>query len=816
MYRPGKPAHGPPPFGPPPTYGSPFRLGGPCSVPPPGHLPPGPCAPFSASASDSHFLHNRPPRGHFTRPHCSSFSIDHSTVIGLGGRRQIGPPAEPTHTQVPQWHPSPAEHHSPDNSDRAGEEFLRCIAANKPLPDYLKGNMAYNLADAFQSAKVLKEVVKSDLAFQKHVNRSRSQSRSRGRSQAKNCARSKSHARSRSRGRSKSRARGKSRVRSKSRAHSRSRSHSRSKKRSHVRSKSRVRRSKSRSSSGEKSHGTDKKRKRSPNHSCISINNLTENSLLEGLKLVMNSKEMEERLPTLKDAILTIQASDESKKVESFPDEHRHQQHVSRENSISLENDSMLLPHDRVGSDFSWLQVQSQEDSTVRKADELEDEESFLYGNEDVEGKQANKSSKIKRTTIFTEFSQIGEHAKPQEMDSLALGSQQQQPLQMTSSSLVSSNLDSSECEKIKNILESLGTADISEIVVKMQGQKEGKHMFPALLGSDPTATGLVMPALSDPNVRQALESLQSLIKETQQYHHEQELGNGGKEKLPVKRQKPRTDPTALATKEKRAKRDGSGTTQISSNKHKIGDNEERKREKQARMIKMESLMKEMEGLLKQDGMSFLTPVIGFYCQRCEEFIGDLNSAENHTAIHRHSNSSSKVQRDKHAGDSKGHSCYFNSSNNKHLNPSDRRDHRDYGYDRDSGDHRNHYQQDWRDDRDHRSKYEDHHHRSHRTGQENIFLKEEMRKERMLITVSRGLTPPPDIGVMDEVNKASHSKVKVEDADHKGKSSKDSREKVKVKDESSDSSDNDKGKIPKAKSSKKKKKKEKKKKKDKS
>ncbi|XP_035518943.1 serine/arginine-rich splicing factor 11 isoform X2 [Morone saxatilis] len=373
--------------------------------------------------------------------------------------------------------------------------------------------MAYNLADAFQSANVLKEVVKSNLEFQKHVNRSRSQSRSCGRSRAKSCARSKSRARSRSRGRSKSHVRGKSRVRSKSRAHSRSRSHSRSKKKSHVRSKSRVRRSKSRSSSGEKSHGTDKKRKRSPNHSCISINNLTENSLFEGLKLVMNSKEMEERLPTLKDAILTIQASDESKKVESFQDEHRHQQHDSQENSISLENDSMLLPHDRVGSDFSWLQVQSQEDSTVRKADELEDEESFLYGNEEVEGKQANKSSKITSTTIFTAFSQIGEHVKPQEMDSLALGSQQQQPLQMTSSSLVSSNLDSSECEKIKNILESLGTADISEIVVKMQGQKEGKHMFPALLGSDPTAAGLVMPGLSDPNVRQALESLQSLIK---------------------------------------------------------------------------------------------------------------------------------------------------------------------------------------------------------------------------------------------------------------------------------------------------------------
>ena len=36
-----------------------------------------------------------------------------------------------------------------------------------------------------------------------------------------------------------------------------------------------------------------------------------------------------------------------------------------------------------------------------------------------------------------------------------------------------------------------------------------------------------------------------------------------------------------------------------------------------------------------------MTPVIGFYCQKCEEFIGDLNSAENHAAIHYHSGSSS-------------------------------------------------------------------------------------------------------------------------------------------------------------------------------
>ena len=41
-------------------------------------------------------------------------------------------------------------------------------------------------------------------------------------------------------------------------------------------------------------------------------------------------------------------------------------------------------------------------------------------------------------------------------------------------------------------------------------------------------------------------ELLITLFTETQQYHHEQALGDTGKEKLPIKRQKPRTDPLAL------------------------------------------------------------------------------------------------------------------------------------------------------------------------------------------------------------------------------------------------------------------------------
>lgn len=39
-------------------------------------------------------------------------------------------------------------------------------------------------------------------------------------------------------------------------------------------------------------------------------------------------------------------------------------------------------------------------------------------------------------------------------------------------------------------------------------------------------------------------------------------------------------------------------------------------------------------------GINFLIPVIGFYCQKCEEFIGDISSAEKHGASHQHSISS--------------------------------------------------------------------------------------------------------------------------------------------------------------------------------
>ncbi|KAI1894405.1 hypothetical protein AGOR_G00115470 [Albula goreensis] len=60
------------------------------------------------------------------------------------------------------------------------------------------------------------------------------------------------------------------------------------------------------------------------------------------------------------------------------------------------------------------------------------------------------------------------------------------------------------------------------------------------------------------------------------------------------------------------------------------------KTEMQSQMKRKEYLIKELELLLKQQDSEFLIPVIGFYCQLCEEFFGDLTSAQDHATCHSH------------------------------------------------------------------------------------------------------------------------------------------------------------------------------------
>lgn len=109
----------------------------------------------------------------------------------------------------------------------------------------------------------------------------------------------------------------------------------------------------------------------------------------------------------------------------------------------------------------------------------------------------------------------------------------------------------------------------------------------------------------------------------------------------------------------------------------------------------------------------------------------------------------------------------------------------------------------WRKEKDHRS--------SHHGGlseQGGICLKEEMKKERMLITVSQGQTPP-SLKVKQESKEQGRGKDKTDSGDKAPRNSREKCEKEKA--ESSDNSEDDKS--PKAKTLKKKKKKKDKKKK---
>lgn len=85
-----------------------------------------------------------------------------------------------------------------------------------------------------------------------------------------------------------------------------------------VRSKSQARRPRSRSRSSEKDLDRDRKRKRNEDDYHGNVDHVDERkSLLQGLKLVMSSKELENRLPALKDVLLTLQVGKYSL---SFPD----------------------------------------------------------------------------------------------------------------------------------------------------------------------------------------------------------------------------------------------------------------------------------------------------------------------------------------------------------------------------------------------------------------------------------------------------------------------------------------------------------------
>lgn len=207
------------------------------------------------------------------------------------------------------------------------------------------------------------------------------------------------------------------------------------------------------------------------------------------------------------------QASSDSK-TQSLSDVHIHKKQDNQENLTTLDNDSMLLPHDRIVSDFSWLHASHEKESTFKAAHEFEDEELFLYGNYDT----TQQISKAPSADFYQNGGQSKQDlnicpAQTQKQDKPTLGSLgdflPKQPFQVTSSSFASSYLDSSECEKLKNILKSVNLA--SETERNTQRAREEKHLYPVPHGSE--SEPVPKPAVKETNVLQALESLQSLFK---------------------------------------------------------------------------------------------------------------------------------------------------------------------------------------------------------------------------------------------------------------------------------------------------------------
>lgn len=204
------------------------------------------------------------------------------------------------------------------------------------------------------------------------------------------------------------------------------------------------------------------------------------------------------------------------------------------------ESDSLLLPHERVGSDFSWLQGPIED--VEHKKEDVEDEESFLYGNEEDNGKQHGVTlpvSQSRPTTQqgYTETPLTGRHYFQNNPPYGNHGATQdlRRPHHQASSNTrpeqraqPATILDMKECEKIKNMLKNIGlnlrTAEISKMMVKLQEQK--KQPFPTIqspgfqspalpLGAGPQQEPKLAntPAHGSTPLRLALESLHSIIK---------------------------------------------------------------------------------------------------------------------------------------------------------------------------------------------------------------------------------------------------------------------------------------------------------------
>ncbi|KAF5899681.1 zinc finger protein, partial [Clarias magur] len=453
---------------------------------------------------------------------------------------------------------------------KKAEEFLRILEAK----DLLKAH-GESVDKSTRRSSVDREAERH--SSEKHSrgrSRSKSRSRSRGRSRAK--SRAKSRGRSRARSRSRSRSRNRSRGKSRTRAKSRPRSRSRSRGRNLARSKSQPRLHKD-SQCSIKDTAAPSVSTRVPD-------------LFQNLKEVLQSKELEKHLAVVKNTFMINQVHEDIN------------QNLSELQMKSWEQDrpadfnpNSVLPHERVGGGdgslpriLSWNNPGQKTEVFRNKSlfSSIEDEEEFLYGDED---------GRKKPQAVTVPLAQTRPAENPVLSPYLSKSAILQEPnIQvMTSRRPLTPDVTAEECERVKNLLKTIGLnlsqADISKMAIRLkQKQDEQKEV------SSNSALRVGLETLLNRSKVQTSDDSRSVRSESSHSHRETEHRDTSDER------------------------------------------EKERRQQQIQKKRKEYLVKELEGLLKQEGSGDLIPVIGFFCQRCEEFFGDLTSAEGHRHTNTH------------------------------------------------------------------------------------------------------------------------------------------------------------------------------------
>ncbi|XP_048863900.1 uncharacterized protein si:ch211-195b21.5 [Brienomyrus brachyistius] len=590
--------------------------------------------------------------------------------------------------------PAQGGQRQPDNSAKAGEEFLRLLAARERIHAmHDRGDVRYPTArhdTAFDSCSFLRRSpVRGRSQGPQGTRRSRGRSRTRSRS--------------RSRGKSRGRSRGKSRGRSQSRPHSRSRS-----------------------------RGKSQGRSESPNvRAERSLGDGTADILWK-LRLVHRRKELEKLLLEAKRLILQRRDSPGEGTVEqqgsSMSTEARHFLNTiakgmesgllasilgerkeemgeeSREMGEKVVNVSgvqqetrtekicdSLLPHEKVGLDvggFSRIlglmgDSGSQQDGKKNFTD-IEDEERFLYGDEEEVREELAGASSLVGSTRPQNQPATQEGAKPKsEKESLGRqeaavkpGVEEVKKLLLKAAGL---GLGVAEAARIPSGLRGKGTESAAPGHLETR-QHPSSHLpvqgvWPSdgpicvtVPGRDTKAGGgrsfgdtigrecvqgravKVCRAPSDPPADQQAATTCSPFPWTRTPH----MGSQqcvmrplfpaylAPSRQPVMPELPSAPVTVPVPSKAESMQSDSGSCQQekpSGERCEVIKGAEPAAQVESRK---EYHVMELKRLLEHQGCDFIVPVVGFYCQLCEEFLGDMASAKKHMAHHVCDNQSKK------------------------------------------------------------------------------------------------------------------------------------------------------------------------------